>query len=202
VGLEAFFQRDTRSVQTHHRIVRRDAELDRDATDRHAVDHHPTQDRRVFGLQLFSLHEDAPAVAPSVGDGGELELVCRQDGLGLLSQLVEQDVPHHPTQPGLGPSRISHLLGPLQRSLDGELDDFLGVDTRSRALTNEPQKLLSAGFHRVVHRTHQASIRHRVHLPSRNLTEMMRFDDRPAFVNFIHDIELLQLVHGFPPGPA
>lgn len=199
VSLEAFFQRDARSVETHHRVVRREAQLDRDATDRHAIDHHPTQDRCVFGLQLFSLDEDAPAVAPRVGSDGELELVCRKDGLGLPSELVEQDISHETAQPRLGPGRISHLLRALQRSLDGELDDLFGVDTCASTLAYEAQELLSARCHRVVHRTHRASIRRRVHLPSRNLAEMMRFDDRPASVNFHHDIHLLQSIPSFLP---
>jgi hypothetical protein len=202
VGLKALFQRDARSVQAHHRVVRREAQLDGDTTDRHAVDHHPTQDRCVFGLQLFSLDEDTPAVAPSVGYGGELELVCRKDGLGPFSELVEQDVAHDPAQPRLGPSWISHLPGALQRPLDGELDDLFGVDARARTLADKAQELLSARFHRVVHRTHRASIRRRVHLPSRNLAEMMRFDDRPASVNFQHDINQLQPTQRFLPRPA
>lgn len=196
VGREAFLQRDARSVQTHHRVVRREPQLDRDATDRHTVDDHPTQHLGVFGLQLVSLDEDAPAVAPSVGNGGEFELASGKEGLGLFSELVEQDISHDTAQPRLGPGWIAHLLGTLQRSLDGVLDDLFGVDTRASTLADEGQELLSARCHRVVHRTHRASIGRRVHLPSLKLAEMMAFQRTPDPVNLHHDIHLFKHIGG------
>jgi hypothetical protein len=72
---------------------------------------------------------------------GELELVGRQDALGLLSELVEQHIPHHTAQPRLGTSWIAHLLGALQCPLDPELDDLFRIDTRATALADEPQKV-------------------------------------------------------------
>lgn len=87
--LQALLQGGACTMQPHHRVVRREAEVRRDTADRDAIDDDPTQDHRIVRLQLFCLDQDAPAVDPIIGYGRELELICRQDALWFLSELVE-----------------------------------------------------------------------------------------------------------------
>jgi len=68
--LEAFFECSTGAMQTHHRIVRGEAEFRCDVAYSDAIDVHETQDHRIVRLQLFCLDQDAPAIDPVVGSGG------------------------------------------------------------------------------------------------------------------------------------
>lgn len=143
VGLKPLFQCSPRTMQTNHGVVGRDPKLRSHLRDGHAIDDHSPQNAGVFGLELFSLDEDAPTIDALVVDGGELELVDPNHGHLLFSQLIEQYIAHDASNPSLGPSWVSDLFSALQGPLERHMKHLVGIDLTAAAPTDQREQLLA-----------------------------------------------------------
>jgi Co/Zn/Cd efflux system component len=137
-------------MQPHRCVVDGEPEFQRYLRQGRPVDDHAPENSRVHGLQLRGLHDDAAAVQTIVSDRYWLEFVDRQNGLPALAKFIEQDVAHHPPEPGLRPYGIAHLVCPLQRPLNGDLEDLLGIDLGTGPSTNDRKEPRALFAHRFV----------------------------------------------------
>jgi len=157
------------TVEANHRIVRRQAKLRSHRRHRRALDDYASQDRRVLRLELFGLGEHAPAVDDFFVER-QLEGIDRGDGHVLLAKLVDEDVAHHPGDPCFRLVDIVDLIGAFERTLQSNVQDIFGVDTRASPSADEREQLGALRHEgaangrspssRVLFRVHAAAIYH------------------------------------------
>jgi hypothetical protein len=128
-------------VQAYHRVVGRQAQLERYLADLGALDDDTSQKERVLGLQVLSLGEDTPAVDAVVLLGrGELDLVERECHFASLAQLVDHQVTHDLPDPSVDPTEVPQLVRLREGPLERPLQHVLRVHPGAGALTHQGEQ--------------------------------------------------------------
>jgi hypothetical protein len=139
-------------MQSHRCVVHRKPKLRRYLRHGHTFNDDTPENGRVHGLQLRGLHKNATAVQALILEGHWLEIFDRQNGLPTLSKFIDQDVAYDPSEPCLDPREVVHLVRPLERPLNRDLEDFLSIDLRTTPPTDHGKQPFALRAHSVVNR--------------------------------------------------
>ncbi len=128
---EPFLQRLARTVEPHRRVVGRQPQLSGGLRNRNTIDNHASQNRGVGRLELLCLREHAPAASAVTIGRDEIWLVDEENGFAAFAKLIEQHVADNASDPSLGLSWVTQLVGALESPVKRRIQHFLAVDLRA-----------------------------------------------------------------------